>query len=864
MSVLIYGNGCREEVIKEKINDSLKINKVDLTNDKSFLIENKNNYDLIIIGSEQLLVDGIKDIIGDKCFGPHKKGALIEGDKEYSKHFMKNNNIPTSNYGVFNNYKKSIEYCKKIDNNKIVIKKCGLANGKGVFIPHSLNDSIKYLNTIYNENEYEKIIIEDKVYGIEVSVMGFCNGKDIQLMPQVQDYKKIYDDDKGENTGGMGSICPVNILSEKELESVKNDMLKVVNKHNYIGVLYAGIMKTKDSYNILEFNCRFGDPETQVVLNLLKNDLYDIMLSCINGEDIKLEWKDGYCANVVLSHIDYPFSKLKEPIIINKGILDKDIKLYNGNISIKDNLHYTTGGRVYSMTHYSNNLQYSLEKIYNNIYKIEYEGLYYRRDIGLKYLLNQNNKKKIKIGIISSSRGTSIIKLLEKQKELNVKVELIISNKNSLILDKGKEHKIDTFYLPNNDYKKMINLIDIYELDMIFAVGYMNIFPDYFCDRYHNKLFNIHPSLLPNYKGFYGDIIHKKVLEKEMFSGCTLHKISSNVDCGDIVLQKQYKIEENETFKSLKENIQELESNCIIEYIQLFKNKNINYKDSGVDIHKGNDFTKMLSNSKIGGFCGIYEINGMKLGASCDGVGTKLDLANKYNKLEHIGIDLVAMCVNDLIVCGIKPLFFLDYIAIDTLDTNKLNIIISSIKKGCETSGCILLGGETAEMPNIYKFNGFDLGGFSVGILKNELYPKTELIEKGCKLYGLKSNGIHSNGYSLVNKLLKYYDYDIDTLLKPTKIYMECFDIIEKYKDDLLGMGHITGGGLIDNIKRIIPSNLDIKLNIKIENEFKWIMEKSKMDKIEMMNTFNCGYGIILIFKKEFVNDEFEEIGYIF
>ena len=242
-------------------------------------------------------------------------------------------------------------------------------------------------------------------------------------------------------------------------------------------------------------------------------------------------------------------------------------------------------------------------------------------------------------------------------------------------------------------------------------------------------------------------------------------------------------------------------------------------------------------------------------------MGTKLDLANKYNRLDNIGIDLVAMCVNDLIVCGIKPLFFLDYIAIDKIDNKKLNIIISSIHKGCLECGAILLGGETAEMPNIYKYNGFDLGGFSVGFLNNDLYPKTELIESGCKLYGLKSNGIHSNGFSLVNKLLKYYDYNIDTLLKPTKIYMECFNIIEKYKDNLLGMAHITGGGLIDNIKRIIPSNLDIKLNIEIKNEFKWIMEKSKMNLNEMMNTFNCGYGIVLIFKKEFINNEFEEIG---
>ena len=190
----------------------------------------------------------------------------------------------------------------------------------------------------------------------------------------------------------------------------------------------------------------------------------------------------------------------------------------------------------------------------------------------------------------------------------------------------------------------------------------------------------------------------------------------------------------------------------------------INYKNSGVNIERGNDFISIIknvcNNGKIGGFSGIYEYNNIKLVASTDGVGSKLQLCKMMNKYDTIGIDLVAMCINDIICQGAKPLFFLDYYATNKLDLDKGKDIILGINEGCKQSNCILLGGETAELPLLYRENDFDLAGFSVGIIEGDLYPK-KIVEEDL-IYGLKSSGVHSNGYSLINKLLETNEYDLN------------------------------------------------------------------------------------------------------
>jgi len=291
----------------------------------------------------------------------------------------------------------------------------------------------------------------------------------------------------------------------------------------------------------------------------------------------------------------------------------------------------------------------------------------------------------------------------------------------------------------------------------------------------------------------------------------------------------------------------------------------MNYLNSGVDVNKGNSFVSIIKditkNKNIGGFSGIYEYNNIKLVASTDGVGTKLELCKKTNKYDTIGIDLVAMCVNDIICQGAKPLFFLDYYAMGKLNLEIGKDIINAINIGCNESECLLLGGETAEMPIIYKDKDFDLAGFSVGVIENDVFPKN--MEEGDLIYGIESSGVHSNGFSLINKILETNEYNIDELMTPTKIYVKDLNKLkEKYKDKIKGFAHITGGGIIDNIPRIINEgyNMNIDKFWKIPDVFKWIYSNSDMEAIDMLKTYNCGIGMVIIFDKDTDIDIFDDL----
>ena len=291
----------------------------------------------------------------------------------------------------------------------------------------------------------------------------------------------------------------------------------------------------------------------------------------------------------------------------------------------------------------------------------------------------------------------------------------------------------------------------------------------------------------------------------------------------------------------------------------------MDYLNSGVDVNKGNSFVSIIKditkNKNIGGFSGIYEYNNIKLVASTDGVGTKLELCKKINKYDTIGIDLVAMCVNDIICQGAKPLFFLDYYAMGKLNLEIGKDIINGINIGCNESECLLLGGETAEMPIIYKDKDFDLAGFSVGIIEDDIFPKN--MEEGDLIYGIESSGVHSNGFSLINKILETKEYNIEELMTPTKIYVKDLNKLkEKYKNKIKGFAHITGGGLIDNIPRIINEgyNMNIDKFWKIPNVFKWIYSNSDMEVLDMFKTYNCGIGMVVIFDKNTEIDIFDEL----
>jgi phosphoribosylformylglycinamidine cyclo-ligase len=312
------------------------------------------------------------------------------------------------------------------------------------------------------------------------------------------------------------------------------------------------------------------------------------------------------------------------------------------------------------------------------------------------------------------------------------------------------------------------------------------------------------------------------------------------------------------------------------------KNVRFTYKNSGVNIDAGNQLVKNISpiiastkrpgsNPVLGGFGGIFDLKelGLKdplLISATDGVGTKLKFAFVSNNHKTIGIDLVAMCVNDIIAQGAEPLYFLDYFATGKLDTKIAEEVILGIANGCKEANCALIGGETAELPGMYHTGHYDLAGFSVGAVeRNKLLPKKT--KDGDCIVGLKSSGIHSNGYSLVNSIVEKKQIDtneafdrnnklIDMILKPTRIYVNTIKAIMDDCDGISAIAHITGGGITENLPRVIDKGMSATLdlnrfpNIPI---FEWISNNAEIQQEEMLKTFNCGIGMILIVKKDFL-----------
>lgn len=292
----------------------------------------------------------------------------------------------------------------------------------------------------------------------------------------------------------------------------------------------------------------------------------------------------------------------------------------------------------------------------------------------------------------------------------------------------------------------------------------------------------------------------------------------------------------------------------------------LTYSEAGVDIEKGDRFASFIGNIKskavsnsIGGFAGGIEIDTEKykkpvLLSCTDGVGTKLMVAQQMKKFDTLGIDLVAMCVNDLIVCGASPLVFLDYIGCGKLNEDILKEVIKGIVEGCEQAGCTLAGGETAEMPDMYSDNEFDLAGFSVGIVEKSLMlPQLDKIESGDILIGMASVGVHSNGLSLARKTISIDDkINMEKLLSPTKIYVKEIETLLK-SEQIIAAAHITGGGLEGNIVRALPEGMkpELEWNWPIPEIFSTIQKNGNISDKEMKKVFNMGIGMILIIKKD-------------
>jgi phosphoribosylamine--glycine ligase len=422
MKVALIGSGGREHAIAYKLVDSDKLEQlfilpgnpgtahlgenIDLdVNDNSAVLDfcKQKNIDLVVVGPEKPLVNGLSDLLRNnsiKVFGPSMSAARIESEKSYAKKLMRKYEIPTADYVEFSSeeYSVAIDYLKTISYPK-VIKADGLAAGKGVIICNSFEDAEKTMISIFQEKIFgksgDKVVIEEFLVGEEASVFAITDGEKFVTLPSAQDHKRIGDNDTGKNTGGMGSYSPAPIITNKVLREVENKIisptLDALSKENnkFVGCLYCGLMLTKDGPKVIEFNCRFGDPETQSVLPLLEGDFLELLCSAasgsLNAKSIKYNGGSSVC--VIAASKGYPDSyKTGYRITGFEKIDDPEIVIFHSGTKLEGNRLLTHGGRVLGVTSIMNkiNIAEARKKAYHAVEKIQFTDIYFRKDIASK------------------------------------------------------------------------------------------------------------------------------------------------------------------------------------------------------------------------------------------------------------------------------------------------------------------------------------------------------------------------------------------------------------------------------------------------------------------------------------------------
>ncbi len=677
-----------------------------------------NGITLTVIGPEEPLANGIVDAFqaaGLIVFGPSRAAAQLEASKAFAKAFMDTHNIPTAEYATFTNIDAARSYVRNIGR-PVVVKASGLAAGKGVLICDTVQEAEQALNQVMLDQVFgaagQQVVIEERLRGREVSVLAFCDGKNFAIMPIARDHKRVLDGDRGLNTGGMGAFAPTNDLSAKELAFIKENIFQAVldgmNAQGtpYVGVLYAGLMLTPDGIKVLEFNCRFGDPETQVILPLLKDDFYDVVVACIRGQldTYSLTWRKKTCLTVVLASHGYPQSYPEGlPIAIHPKLdTFSDVIVFHAGTKILHEQLVTSGGRVMSVTALAHDVSEARKKAYAAVELIRFDGMHFRRDIG------QTANRYAQSGVD---------------------------------IDAG-QHAIE---LMQNAIKATYN---------------------------------------------------------------------------DRVL------------------------------------------------------------SKVGNFGGLFDVSELKhmrhpvLVSSTDGVGTKTVVASAFGRWDGIGRDLVNHCINDILVQGALPLFFLDYVASDRLEPEIVARIVSSMASACIEANCALIGGETAEMPDVYAQNAVDVAGTIVGVVEREAIIDGSKIRPNDSLLALPSTGLHTNGFSLARHALADLDWlayreglgmsIVDALLMPHRSYLTPIQNLLSAGIEIHGLAHITGGGIIDNLPRILPDGLGALVQMDtwpVLPIFKMIQAYGSVERDEIFRVLNMGIGMIVVLPPEQVKDAQQALG---
>ncbi|MEA3375263.1 MAG: phosphoribosylamine--glycine ligase [Chloroflexota bacterium] len=678
--------------------------------------------DLTIVGPEAPLVGGLVDAFkeaGLRTFGPTAAAARLEGSKAFAKRFMVEEGIPTAVGASFHDYETALAYLRQ-QGAPVVVKASGLAAGKGVAVCSTLEDAEAALHRAMVERHFgeagDEVLVEECLIGEEASLLAFSDGRTVVPMLPARDYKRAHDGDRGLNTGGMGCYAPSPHLPPTMVDEVLDRVLQpaVDGMHRrgtpYVGVLYAGLMLTDDGPRVLEFNCRFGDPEAQVILPLLESDLVDVLLACLDGrlDETEVRWRSAHTVCVVKASGGYPTDYQVGKTIV--GVEDvealPDTVVFQAGTERKDGALLTAGGRVLAVTGIAPALDEAREKAYAGVERIDFEGAQYRSDVAA--------------GVPSS-------------------------------------------------------------------------------------------GVTPRPGGGRGRSA---------------------------------------------------------------------YAAAGVDIEAGNRAVELMREAvhstytpavltEIGSFGGLFALKDVLqahdpvLVCSTDGVGTKTMIAAAMGRYDTVGHDIVNHCINDVLVQGARPLFFLDYIAAGRLDPEQIATIVAGCAEACRASGCALVGGETAEMPGVYRPETFDLVGTLVGWVERDAIVDGRDVEPGDVCLGLRSTGLHTNGYSLARRAFSDvaeagWDAVLpelgrpvgEVLLIPHKAYLGAFDALVEAEVTIKAMAHITGGGFVDNVPRVLPRNVGAVIDRRawdVPAIFRLIQRRGGVDEMEMYHVFNMGIGMVVI-----------------
>jgi phosphoribosylamine--glycine ligase/phosphoribosylformylglycinamidine cyclo-ligase len=699
----------------------------------------KNAVDLTVVGPEVPLAAGIVDafqVAGLRAFGPVQGAARLESSKVFAKQFMIEEGIPTAPAAIFTDYEAAMGYLRQLDE-PVVVKADGLAAGKGVLVCDTRAEAEAALKQIMVERAFgaagDKVLIETRLDGEETSLLAFCDGTTVVPMLPARDYKRALDGDGGLNTGGMGGYCPSPHLTPELVDEVTRRVLQPTvdgmarRGTPYVGVLYAGLMLTEAGPRVLEFNCRFGDPETQLLMPLLDTDLVDIMLACIEGHlaSVSIVWKPLASVGVVLASGGYPgdYEKGKRISESANERMSEETYIFHAGTQLKEKALVTSGGRVLVVVAAAPTVAEAREKAYEGVSRIEFEGMQYRKDIAANVRISK---------LPNEQRATS--------------------NQQPATSFQNPKSKIQNAYAASG--------VDI----------------DTKMTAFQRMRAAVESTYTPSVLGGIGAFGGQMALDE-----ACLH---------DAVLV-----------------------------------------------------------------------------ASTDGVGTKTMIAEAMGRYDTVGHDIVNHCVNDVLVQGARPLFFLDYIASGKLEPDVIVSVVSGCAEACRAVGCVLIGGETAEMPGVYKPGSFDLVGTLVGWAPREELIDGRDVQPGDVCLGLPSSGLHTNGYSLARRVFADVSWDTvfpelgcsvgDALLEPHRSYLAEFDALVSAGVRIKAMAHITGGGFPDNLPRVLPDGVGVTLDRAawtVPPIFRLIQQRGQVSDDEMYRVFNMGIGMVVIIAPEDVD----------